>query len=163
MTDLIVLGFPSRDVAEEARQRITELEANEALELSGVAVACRHENGEVELVQPLRLTATGAVAGAAGGGLIGLMLLVPLLSAAVGAAAGAVGGTVSAGILNAQFVRGLRETLEPGRAALLLVVRNVIDGDKAIDQLKPLSPQVLRTTWSDEQERRLIAALADHS
>lgn len=159
MTDLIVLGFPSRQLAEEARRRLTELESQGALELSGVALADRDDTGEVELIQPLQLTAAGAVAGAAGGGLVGLMLLIPLLSAAVGAAAGAVGGKISAGILNAKFVRDLRASLEPGRAALLLVVRNVLDGDMAVDQLKTLSPQVIRTTWTDEDERRLIAAL----
>jgi len=162
MTDLIVLGFPNRDLAEEALRRTTELESQGALELGGAAVAYRRDDGEIELVQPLRLTAAGAIAGAASGGLIGLMLLIPLLSAAVGAAAGAVGGTVSAGILNAKFVRDLRATLTPGHAALLLVIRNVVDGDKAVDQLKSLTPQILRTTWTDEDERRLIAALAEH-
>ncbi|MEU4605017.1 DUF1269 domain-containing protein [Kribbella sp. NPDC023972] len=161
MTDLIALGFPNRDRAEEARRRITELEAQGALELSGAAVAVRRDDGEIELIQPLRLTAAGAVAGAASGGLIGLMLLVPLLSAAVGAAAGAVGGTISAGILNAKFVRDLRQTLTPGHAALLLVIRTVIDGDKAIEELRSLTPEILRTSWTDEDERRLIAALAE--
>ncbi|WP_433164162.1 DUF1269 domain-containing protein [Kribbella sp. CA-247076] len=159
MTDLIVLGFPDLASAEEAHRRATELEAGGALELGGAAVAFRRDDGEVDLMHPLRLTAAGAVAGAASGGLIGLMLLVPVLSAAVGAAAGAVGGKVSAEILNAKFVRDLRATLTPGHAALLLVVRTVIDGDKAIAELRPLSPEIIRTTWTEHDERRLIAAL----
>jgi len=161
MTDLIVLGFPNRDLADEALRRASELETQGALELNGAAIAYRRDDGEIELTQPLRLTAAGAVAGAASGGLIGLMLLAPLLSAAVGAAAGAVGGKVSAELLNAKFVRDLRETLTPGHAALLLVIRNVVDGDKAIEQLRSLTPQILRTTWTDEAERRVIAALAE--
>jgi uncharacterized membrane protein len=161
MTDLIVLGFPSRDLAGEALRRITELESQGALELSGAAVAYRRDDGEIELTQPLRLTTTGAVAGAAAGGLIGLMLLAPLLAAAVGAAAGAAGGKLSAGILNAKFVRDLRATLKPDHAALLLVIKNVVHGDQAIDQLRSLDPEILRTTWTDDDERRVIAALAE--
>jgi hypothetical protein len=41
MTDLIVLGFPSRDLAEEARCRSAELDKQGALDLDGAAVATR--------------------------------------------------------------------------------------------------------------------------
>jgi uncharacterized membrane protein len=59
------------------------------------------------------------------------------------------------------FVRGLKEVLQPGRAALFLVIRTAVDPAKTVEALRPLSPQVLRTNWDQTQERRLIAALAD--
>jgi uncharacterized membrane protein len=161
MTDLIVLGFPDRDAAEEARRRSTELVDQGALDLNGAAMAYRHDDGRLELVQPLHLATTGAATGAVTGGLIGMVLLAPLLTAAIGAVAGAVGAELSAGILNVAFVRDLRTMLEPGRAALFLVVRTAFDPDRAVEALRPLSPTVLRTNWSQEEERRLIAALAD--
>jgi uncharacterized membrane protein len=161
MTDLIVLGFPSRELAEDARRRSVELADKGALDLNGAALAYRRDDGNIELVQPLHLAKAGTVAGAVGGGLMGLVVLAPLLMAAIGAAAGAVGAELSAGILNAMFVRGLKEVLEPGRAALFLVVKEAVDPSKTIDALRPLSPRVLRTNWSEADEQRLIAALAE--
>jgi uncharacterized membrane protein len=107
----------------------------------------------------LSLAGKGAVQGAVGGGLLGTVLLAPLLGAAVGAASGAVGAERSAGILNAMFVREVKEVLKPGRAALFLVVSGGgTDPSRAVDALRPLSPRVVRTTLSEAAERRLLAA-----
>src|SRR5690348_11230044 len=116
MTDLIVLGFQSREVAEEARGRSTALADSDVLDLEGAALAYRRDDGRIELVQPLHLAAGGAATGALSGTLIGLALLAPVLAGAVGAAAGAVGAELSAVILNAGFVHELKQVLEPGRA-----------------------------------------------
>jgi uncharacterized membrane protein len=124
-------------------------------------LAYRDVDGRIELVQPLHLAKAGAATGAVSGGLIGLVLLAPLLSAAVGALAGVLGGELSAGILNAMFVRELKEVLEPGRAALFLVVREAVGPARTIDALRPLPPRVLRTNWDESDEQRLIAALAE--
>ena len=161
MTELIVLGFATRELAEEARRRGAELDREGVLDLAGAALAYRRDDGEVELVQPLRLTGTGATTGALSGGLVGLVLLAPLLFAALGAAAGAAGAGLSAGVLNAMFVREVREVLQPGRAALFLVVRGSSDPDRAIDELQPLSPRVLRNTLDETAQRRLIAAFTE--
>jgi uncharacterized membrane protein len=161
MTDLIVLGFANRELAEEARRRSAQLEKDGVLNLDGTALAYCDDDGHVELVQPLRLAPISAAQGAVTGAIIGIVLLAPLLVSAIGAAAGAVGGGLSAGILNAMFVREVREVLQPGRAALFLVVRNTVDPSSAIDALRPLSPRVLRTNWDESEQRRLIAALAE--
>jgi uncharacterized membrane protein len=94
------------------------------------------------------------------GGVLGLLLLEPVLFAAVGAVAGAAGAGLSALGLNQWFLRQLDETLEPGRAALFVVVSNA-DPDEAIQALRPLAPKVLRTTLPADAERRLLAALTD--
>jgi len=54
MTDLIVLGFANRELADEARSRGAELDRDGVLDLSCAALAYRREDGEVELAQPLR-------------------------------------------------------------------------------------------------------------
>jgi Protein of unknown function (DUF1269) len=109
------------------------------LRLDGAALAYCRDDGRVELVQPMRLAPVGAASGAAAGGVLGL-LLEPVLVAAVGAVAGAAGAGLSALGLNQWFLRQLDETLEPGRAALFVVVSDA-DPEPAIQALAPLAPR----------------------
>ena len=139
MKELVVLGFASRELAEEARSRGAELDREGVLQLDGAALAYRRDDGRVELVQPMRLAPVGAASGAAAGGVLGLLLLEPVLFAAVGAVAGAAGAGLSALGLNQWFLRQLDETLGPGRAALFVVVSDA-DPERAIQALGPLAP-----------------------
>jgi uncharacterized membrane protein len=139
MKELVVLGFASRELAEEARSLGAELDREGVLQLDGAALAYRRDDGRVGLVQPMRLAPVGAAAGAASGGVLGLVLLEPVLFAAVGAVAGAAGAGLSALGLNQWFLRRLDETLEPGRAALFVVVSDA-DPERAVQGLRPLPP-----------------------
>jgi uncharacterized membrane protein len=156
--DLIVLGFASRDLAEQARDLGAQLREQGVLDLDSAALAYCRQDGQIELVQPLRLAREGAASGALFGGLMGLAILAPLIGAVVGAAAGLAGAGLSSVILDAMFVHKVKEVLEPGRAALFLVVGGATDPALTIDALKPLSPQVIRTTLDERTERQLIAA-----
>ena len=158
MKEFVVLGFASRELAEEARARSAELDRDRVLDLDGAALAYRRDDGRVELVQPMRLAQGGAAMGAVTGGVLGMLLLAPVLSAAVGAAAGAIGAGLSAMGLSQRFLREDGETLEAGRAALFLALSDVADPQQAIDGLRPLGPRVLRTTLQPEAEQRLLAA-----
>ena len=161
MKELVVLGFASWELAEEARSVGAEFDQEGVLQLDGAALAYRRHDGRVELVQPMRLAPVGAASGAAAGRVLGLLLLLePVLFAAVGAVAGAAGAGLSALGLNQWFLRQLDETLEPGRAALFVVVSDA-DPEQAIQVLAPLAPRVLRTTLPTDAERRLLAAFTD--
>jgi uncharacterized membrane protein len=160
MKELVVLGFASRELAEEARSRSAELDLEGALNLDGAALAYRRNDGRVELVQPMRLAPIGAATGAASGGVLGMLLLAPVLFAAVGAVAGAAGAGLSALGLNQWFLRQVDETLEPGRAALF-VVSGGADPERAIEALQPLAPRVLRTNLDSAAEQRLLAAFTE--
>jgi uncharacterized membrane protein len=160
MKELIVLGFASRELAEEARARSAELDREGALQLEGAALAYRRDDGRVELVQPMRLSPIGAATGAASGAVLGMLVLTPVLFAAVGAVAGAAGAGLSALGLNQWFLRQLDETLQPGRAALF-VVSGGADPERAIDALAPLGPRVLRTNLDPAAEQRLLAAFTE--
>ena len=161
MKELVVLGFGSRELAEEARSLGAELDREGVLQLDGAALAYRRDDGRVELVQPMRLAQAGAASGAVAGGVLGMLLLEPVLFAAVGAAAGAAGAGLSALGLNQWFLRQVAETLGPGRAALFVVVSGGADSERAIEALKPLGPRVLRTTLDPAAEERLLAAFTD--
>jgi hypothetical protein len=88
----------------------------------------------------MRLAPVGAATGAVSGGVLGTLLLAPVLFAAVGAVAGAAGAGLSALGLNQWFLRQVDETLEPGRAALFVVVSGGADPERAIEALQPLAP-----------------------
>lgn len=159
--EFVVLGFDSRELAEEARSLGAELDRERVLQLDGAALAYRRDDGRVELVQPMRLSQAGAASGAVAGTVLGMLLLEPVLFAAVGAAAGAAGGGLSALGLNQWFLRQVKEALEPGRAALFLIVSDSAEPQKAIDALRPLAPRVLHTTLDPAAEQRLLAAFTD--
>jgi uncharacterized membrane protein len=161
MKELVVLGFASRELAEEARARSAELDREGALNLDGAALAYRRHDGLVELVQPMRLAPVGAATGAASGAVLGMLLLAPVLFAAVGAVAGAAGAGLSALGLTQWFLRQVDETLQPGRAALFVVVSGGADPERAIEALAPLGPRVLCTTLPADAERRLLAAFTE--
>ena len=80
MKELVVLGFASRELAEEARSRGTELGREGVLQLDGAALAYRRDDGRVELVQPMRLALVGAASGAAAVGCWGCCCWSPCCS-----------------------------------------------------------------------------------
>jgi uncharacterized membrane protein len=111
MKELIVLGFASRELAEEARSGSAELDREGALQLEGAALAYRRDDGRVELVQPMRLAPVGAATGAASGAVLGMLVLAPVLFAAVGAVAGAAGAGLSAlGSTSCSSTRSVRRS-----------------------------------------------------
>jgi uncharacterized membrane protein len=77
------------------------------------------------------------------------------------AVAGAAGAGLSALGLNQLFLHQVRETLEPGRAALFVVVSGGADRERAIETLQPLGPRVLRTNLDPAAEQRLLAAFTE--
>jgi uncharacterized membrane protein len=79
------------------------------------------------------------------------------LAEEVRAVAGAAGAGLSALGLNQWFLRQVDETLQPGRAALFVVVSGGADTERAIEALAPLGPRVLRTNLDPAAEQRLAA------
>ena len=92
------------------------------------------------------------------GGLIGLLFFAPLLGMAMGAAGGAMGGALSQGPINEDFMRQLAGKLEPGRAALIVLVRRSTP-DKVLPRLGNHDGHVLQTSLSDADEARLRGAV----
>jgi uncharacterized membrane protein len=160
MKELVVLGFASRELAEEARSRSAEFDLQGALNLDGAALAYRRNDGPVELVQPIRLAPIGAATR-------GVRRCAGDAAARARAvrrrrrAAGAAGAGLSALGLNQWFLRQVDETLESGRAALFVVVSGGPDPERAIEALQPFGPRVLRTNLDSAAEQRLLAAFAE--
>ena len=82
----------------------------------------------------------------------------PLLGAAIGGAAGAAGGAVSDYGIDDKFMKELGDGIEPGGAAVLLLIRKV-----SVDKVLPRIQQpgrIIQTSLDDETEQQLADALA---
>lgn len=159
MSDLVVVVYPTEEKAEEIRQRLFALQKEYLIQIGDAVIATKNENGQVKLNQLMNTTAVGAVSGGFWGLLIGTLFLMPLVGAAVGAASGALGGALSDFGIDDKFMKSLGESLQPGNAALFVLVQSVT-GDKVLDHLRGSGGVVLKTSLDHSKEQALREALA---
>jgi uncharacterized membrane protein len=158
MADLVIIAYPDEATAEAARKKLFELQKEYLISLGDAAIAERLADGSVKLHQVMNTTAAGAAGGALWGTLIGLLFLNPLLGAAVGAGAGALSGYLTDIGIDDKFMKQTAEALQPGQAALCVLVRSVT-ADKVLPEMAQFGGTVLRTNLSSEQESKLREAL----
>ena len=162
MSDLVVIVYPTEAKAEEMRQKVLELQKEYLIEVGDAAIAVKHADGTVKLNQLFNTTAAGAATGGLWGLLIGLIFLNPILGVALGAASGALSGALSDYGVNNDFMKKLGESLQPGNAALFLLIRK-FTGDKVLEALKGTGGTVLQTSLDDSKEKALRDAIAAHA
>ncbi|MBV8990640.1 MAG: DUF1269 domain-containing protein [Solirubrobacterales bacterium] len=157
MSDLVAIGYDSLATAQNVAGNVTEAQKAHLIELEDMAIVERQPDGKIKLHQPSAAGA-GAVGGALWGGLIGLIFFVPLLGMAIGAATGAAAGALSDYGVDDNFMKELGQSLEPGAAALILLVRRV-SVDKVLPEIKTPG-KVIRSSLDNDSEQRLSDALA---
>jgi uncharacterized membrane protein len=156
MSDLVAIAYDDLDQAQRVASNLGDAVKGHVIELDDLVIVERKQDGKVKLHQP-SLAGLGAASGALWGGLIGLIFLVPLFGMAMGAAAGAAGGALSDTGVDDKFMKRLGEELEPGRAAVILLVRKV-SVDKILPEIKEHGT-VIQTSLNDDDEQRLEQAL----
>jgi uncharacterized membrane protein len=77
---------------------------------------------------------------------------------AVGAASGAAAGALTDVGVDNRFLKELGERLEPGAAALIVLVHRSTP-DKVLPEIQRYGGEVLQSSLSDEAEEQLQAAL----
>mgnify|MGYP001627288870 CR=1 FL=1 len=159
MSDLVVIVYPTEARAEEMRQKLFALQKEYLIEIGDAAIAVMQEGGKVKLNQLLNTTAMGAASGSFWGLLIGAIFLMPLAGAALGAASGALGGALTDYGINDAFMKDLASSLQPGNAALFVLVQRVT-GDKVLEAIKGTGGTVLKTSLDHSREQALRDALA---
>ena len=157
MTHLVVLGLDSREDAEKVIQLTEDLAKQQLLQREDAALAYKDAKGKVRIHQTMSLTAPAAASGALWGTLIGLIFLNPIAGMAVGAASGAIAGHFSDRGVDDEFMKQLGAELGEGKAALILLVREVTV-DKILPEIK-IPGTVIQTSLSNEDESQLQAAL----
>ena len=160
VSNLVVISFPSEAKAEEVRHKLLELQKEYLIELGDAAIAVKQPDGSVRLNQLVSTTAAGAASGALWGTLVGLIFLMPVAGAALGAASGALGGWLTDVGVDDNFMKEVAASLEPGNAALFLLIRKLTT-DKVLEDLKGVGGKVMRTSFDHTKEEALRAALAE--
>ena len=158
MSQLVVVGFNQLEDARNAMRRLRDLERAGRITFEDTAIVERAEDGKAHVRNEASgTTETGAAVGAVLGGL--LLFALPVVGIAIGAAVGAAFGALLDRGVSGKFVDEVKETLQPGRSALFLVVRGA-DADAARAALQGMKGDVIQTTLDSETEEELRRVLA---
>jgi uncharacterized membrane protein len=158
MSDLIAIVYPTEAKAEEVRQKLFELQKEYLIKLGDAVIAVKTDAGKVTLNQLVNTTAAGAASGSFWGLLIGVIFLNPLLGVMAGAASGAIGGALSDVGINDPFMKDLAANLQPGNAALFVLVQEMT-ADKVLKEISAFGGVVLKTSLDETKEQVLRDAL----
>ena len=158
MSDLVVIVYPNEEKAEEVRKRLFELQVEHLIKIGDAVIATKTESGSVKLNQMMNMTTAGAASGSMWGLLIGVLFLNPLIGVAAGAASGALAGALTDVGINDPFMKKLAETIEPGSAALFVLVQEITT-DKVLAAIKGYGGVVLKTSFDETKEQALRDAL----
>lgn len=160
MSVLIAIAYPDEAAVERARENLRQGARDGAIQVEDAVVMLRSEDGRLEIRQGSTGIGGAALSGGISGGLIGYLLMAPLFGMAAGAiAGGAIWKSMfgDAGVAE-DFVEELSENLEPGRAALIFLARD-LDPEKVLPQIKEHG-HVIQSSLGAEVEAQLDAALA---
>jgi uncharacterized membrane protein len=153
MSNLVAIAYDDVDSAQGVMASLTDLQREHSLTLDDAVIIERRQDGKIKLHQPSAAGA-GAAGGAVWGGLIGLLFLNPLLGMAIGAASGAAAGAMSDFGVDDNFMKELGQKLQPGNAAVLVLVREATR-DKVLPEISKYGGQVIQSSLSNEQEAAL--------
>ncbi|MCA9874569.1 MAG: DUF1269 domain-containing protein [Ardenticatenaceae bacterium] len=154
MSDLIVLAFDNEASAYQMRDKLLSMQKQQLISLSDAAIVIRDKKGKPKVKQLHSLVGAGAMGGAFWGMLIGLLFFAPWLGLAAGALGGALGGKFTDIGVDDNFIKEVGNTIEPGHAALFLLVERVT-ADKVLPELSSFNATVLQTSLSNEDEAKL--------
>jgi uncharacterized membrane protein len=157
MSDLVAIAYPDLATAQQVVSNLGDAQKAHLIELEDVALVEHREDGKVKLHQA-SLAGAGAAGGALWGGLIGMLFLAPLVGMAIGAASGAAAGAASDAGVDDKFMKELGAKLQPGGAALIVLVRKM-NVEKILAEIS-IPGEVVQTSLGSEDEDALRNALA---
>ena len=157
MSDLVAIAYADVATAQQVAGNLGEAQKAHLIELEDICLVEHRADGKIKLHQT-SLAGAGAAGGALWGGLIGMLFLAPFLGMAIGAASGAAAGAASDAGVDDRFMKDLGAKLEPGGAALILLVRQM-NADKLLAEVK-IPGEVIQTSLDNDSEEALKGALA---
>lgn len=161
MATLMVLKFDGADKAEEALASLEDLRRQHVISIQDAAVVSWPEDRRAPRTrQAINTTGVGALGGTFWGMLVGFLFMVPLLGAVVGAAAGAISGALTDIGIDDNFIKEVRDSVQPGTSALFLLSSTEAP-DRVAEQLQQFNPVLASTNLSRDQEAELRELFAE--
>lgn len=161
MATLTVWKFQSAAGAEEAVQRLEQLQSEQLIQVQDAAVVSWPEGKKKPRTRQLHsLTGAGALGGAFWGFLFGLIFFVPLFGMAIGAASGAIGGALADVGIDDDFIKRVRAQVTPGTSALFALTSGAVI-DRVSKAFEGQKAELLETNLSSEEEDKLREVFAE--
>ena len=155
---MIVLGFQGESTAEDMLSLFQDMEEKGILTIEDAVLASRGQGSHVAVKQTQSVTGKYTVRGSGIGLLAGLLLGGPVGGLIGGTVVGAIAGAMKDAGIDDKFIDEVGGALRPDSSALFLLGQ-AEDADEFLAQLRPFKAMVASTTLSDDQEKRLRAAL----
>lgn len=160
MANLTVWKFNTVDGAEQAMNKLVDLEKQQLIEITDAAIVYWPVGKKKPKTrQAMNLKALGALDGAFWGMLFGLLFFVPLFGMAVGALSGALSGHFADYGIDDDFIKEVRSQVTEGTSALFLLSQKATV-DKVLDAFKGEEMELIQSNLSGEQEATLKARFA---
>ncbi len=161
MATLTVWKFDSADGASQAEGTLRDLVKQELIKVHDAAMVSWPEGAKKPKTRQLNsLVGAGALGGMFWGMLFGLLFFIPLLGAAIGAGMGALTGALSDAGIDDDFIKSVRDEVEPGTSALFVMTSDAVM-DKVTEAFAGTKPTLVHTNLSNEQEAALRQAFGD--
>jgi len=161
MSDLIVIGYDDEETAKTVLSDLTAMEKDYLVDLEDAAVVSRSKNGHLHVTTQDSFVGQGTLTGMFWGLLVGILFLQPLTGLALGGLAGLVVGGVGDLGMDEQFKHEVGSLVQPGKSALMAVVRKATP-DKVLEDLSKYGGTVLQTSLTHADEDELVKALGEH-
>lgn len=164
MATFTVWKFEDPTGADRAVQLLESLQKQELIQVQDAAtVSWPPDKKKPKTRQLSSMTKVGALGGAFWGLLFGLLFFVPILGMAVGAAAGALGGSLSDVGIDDGLIKQIRDKVTPGTSALFALTSGAVQ-DRVLQAFEEagLTPELVQSNLSEEQEQKLREAFAEN-
>jgi len=165
-SELIVVCYPSADVAERAVVAARRLQAAQLLHVDAAVSVRRDEDGNITTHQVVPRRGPGVVRGLILGTLLGKFFGVPIVGGGLGAFASAIVKRLGDAPIDADFVEEFTHKLGPNSSALFALVRRTGGPDRLLAAPEKVMPElaefggtILHTTLPTEMDDRIQAAL----
>lgn len=161
---LVVLGFDSELAAQEMLTSLTRMTTEGTLLLQDAVFVTKNAKGKIRVAQTTDPSpGQAAWSGAFWGLLFGILLFVPVIGMAIGAGTAALLAKLVDTGIDDNFVKQLRDGIEPGKVYLAVLVSHV-NRDRALEEMSRYAGMatVVSTNMPAEAESALGEALSSH-
>lgn len=161
MATLSVWKFPTHDGADRAAATLEGLTKQDLIKVHDAAIVSWPGEAKKPKTRQLNnLTGAGALGGMFWGLLFGILFFIPLIGMAIGAGMGALAGSLSDVGIDDDFIRSVRDRIQPGTSALFVLSSDAVI-DRVHDAFEGQPMELVQTNLSHDEESKLREVFAE--